>query len=69
MGPRRLGRRLLNRRRLLDDPLAKTLAITFSSILAITVVPILMALLILGRRLRPEGANPVARFFQVNSRS
>jgi Cu(I)/Ag(I) efflux system membrane protein CusA/SilA len=47
-------------------PLAdtKTLAITFSSILAITIVPILMVLLIRGRRLRPEEANPLSRFFQ-----
>ena len=37
-------------------PLAdtKTLAITFSSILAITIVPVLMILLIRGRRLRPR---------------
>jgi Cu(I)/Ag(I) efflux system membrane protein CusA/SilA len=48
-------------------PLAdtKTLAITFSSILAITVVPVLMVLLIRGRRLRPEEDNPVSRFFQA----
>ena len=48
-------------------PLAdtKTLAITFSSILAITIVPVLMVLLIRGRRLRPEEANPVSRFFQA----
>src|SRR5713226_5927582 len=48
-------------------PLAdtKTLAITFSSILAITVVPVLMILLIRGRRLRPEEANPISRFFQA----
>jgi copper/silver efflux system protein len=47
-------------------PLAdtKTLAITFSSILAITIVPILMVLLIRGRHLRPEEANPISRFFQ-----
>src|SRR5580692_7692153 len=47
-------------------PLAdtKTLAITFSSILAITIVPVLMVLLIRGRRLRPEEANQVSRFFQ-----
>jgi Cu(I)/Ag(I) efflux system membrane protein CusA/SilA len=47
-------------------PLAdtKTLAITFSSILAITIVPVLMILLIRGRQLRPEEANPVSRFFQ-----
>ena len=48
-------------------PLAdtKTLAITFSSILAITIVPILMVLLIRGKKLRPEEANPVSRFFQA----
>jgi Cu(I)/Ag(I) efflux system membrane protein CusA/SilA len=48
-------------------PLAdtKTLAITFSSILAITIVPVLMILLIRGRRLRSEEANPIARFFQA----
>jgi Cu(I)/Ag(I) efflux system membrane protein CusA/SilA len=48
-------------------PLAdtKTLAITFSSILAITVVPVLMVLLIRGRRLRPEEANPVSRSSQA----
>jgi Cu(I)/Ag(I) efflux system membrane protein CusA/SilA len=48
-------------------PLAdtKTLAVTFSSILAITIVPVLMVLLIRGRRLRPEEANPVSRFFQT----
>jgi copper/silver efflux system protein len=47
-------------------PLAdtKTFAITFSSILAITVVPVLMLLLIRGR-LRPEAENPVSRFFQA----
>jgi len=48
-------------------PLAdtKTLAITFSSILAITIVPVLMILLIRGRRLRSEEANPISRFFQA----
>jgi len=47
-------------------PLAdtKTLAITFSSILAITIVPVLMVLLIRGRHLRPEEANPISCFFQ-----
>ncbi len=46
-------------------PLAytKTFAITFSSVLAITIVPILMVLLIRGR-LRPEEENPLSRFFQ-----
>src|SRR5207245_132274 len=48
-------------------PLAdtKTLAMTFSSILAITIVPVLMILLIRGRRLRPEEENPVSRFFKA----
>src|SRR5216684_2723970 len=48
-------------------PLAdtKTLAITFSSILAITIVPVLMVLFIRGRRLRPEEENSVSRFFQA----
>ena len=41
------------------------IAITFSSILAITVVPVLMVLLIRGRRLRPEEDNPVSGFFQA----
>jgi copper/silver efflux system protein len=47
-------------------PLAdtKTFAITFSSILAITVVPILMLFLIRGR-LRPETDNPISRLFQA----
>src|SRR5207244_1341264 len=46
-------------------PLAwtKTLAVGSSSILAITLVPVLMTLLIRGR-LRPERANPVSRFTQ-----
>ncbi|MBF6569524.1 MAG: efflux RND transporter permease subunit [Candidatus Binataceae bacterium] len=47
-------------------PLAdtKTFAIVFSSVLAITVVPILMLSLIRGR-LRPERDNPISRFFQA----
>ncbi len=47
-------------------PLAwtKTFAITFSSILAITIVPILMVMLIRGRKIRDEAENPLARFFQ-----
>jgi len=49
------------------SPLAytKTFAITFSSILAITIVPALMLLFIRGRRLRPEEENPVSRFSQA----
>ncbi|MGC2545379.1 MAG: CusA/CzcA family heavy metal efflux RND transporter, partial [Silvibacterium sp.] len=47
-------------------PLAwsKTLAVGSSSILAITLVPVLMVLLIRGR-LRPERANPIARITQA----
>jgi copper/silver efflux system protein len=47
-------------------PLAytKTFAITFSSLLAITIVPILMVLLVRARRYRLETENPVAHFFQ-----
>lgn len=46
-------------------PLAwtKTLAVASSSVLAITLVPVLMVLLIRGR-LRPENANPVSRVSQ-----
>lgn len=48
------------------SPLAwtKTLAIAFSSILAITFVPVLMPLFIRGR-LRPESKNPVSRVTQA----
>jgi copper/silver efflux system protein len=47
-------------------PLAytKTFAIIFSSLLAITIVPILMAFLVRARRYRLESENPVAYFFQ-----
>jgi len=47
-------------------PLAwtKTLAVGFSSILAITLVPVLMVLFIKGK-LRPESQNPVSRFTQA----
>ena len=47
-------------------PLAwtKTLAVGSSSILAITLVPVLMVMLIRGR-LRPESANPVSRITQA----
>ena len=46
-------------------PLAwtKTLAVASSSVLAITLVPVLMVMLIRGR-LRPESANPVSRISQ-----
>jgi Cu(I)/Ag(I) efflux system membrane protein CusA/SilA len=47
-------------------PLAwtKTLAVASSSILAITLVPVLMVMLIRGR-LKPESANPVSRITQA----
>ncbi len=47
-------------------PLAwtKTLALAFSSLLSITLVPMLMPLFIRGR-LRPESRNPAARFTQA----
>ena len=47
-------------------PLAwtKTLAVGFSSLLAITLVPVLMLLFIRGR-LRPESKNPVSRITQA----
>src|SRR5437667_3796403 len=47
-------------------PLAwtKTLALGFSSLLSITLVPVLMLLFIRGR-LRPESQNPVSRFTQA----
>jgi Cu(I)/Ag(I) efflux system membrane protein CusA/SilA len=48
------------------SPLAwtKTLAIAFSSILAVTLVPVLMPMFIRGR-LRPEAKNPVSRITQA----
>lgn len=48
-------------------PLAwtKTAAISFSSILAITLVPVLMLIFIRGKKLRPESENPVSRFTQA----
>jgi Cu(I)/Ag(I) efflux system membrane protein CusA/SilA len=47
-------------------PLAwtKTLAVGSSSILAITLVPVLMVMLIRGK-LRPESVNPISRFTQA----
>src|SRR5713101_534542 len=47
-------------------PLAwtKTLAVGFSSVLAITLVPVLMTLFIRGR-LRPESQNPITRLTQA----
>jgi Cu(I)/Ag(I) efflux system membrane protein CusA/SilA len=47
-------------------PLAwtKTLAVAFSSVLAITLVPVLMPIFIKGR-LRPESENPVSRITQA----
>jgi Cu(I)/Ag(I) efflux system membrane protein CusA/SilA len=46
-------------------PLAftKTFAMVFASILAVTLVPVLMTIFVRGRRLKPESANPVSRFF------
>jgi len=46
-------------------PLAwtKTLAVAFSSVLAITLVPVLMVMFIRGR-LRPEAENPISRITQ-----
>jgi copper/silver efflux system protein len=47
-------------------PLAwtKTLAVGFSTLLAITLVPILMVIFIRGR-LRPESENPISRVTQA----
>lgn len=47
-------------------PLAwtKTLAVAFSSLLAVTLVPVLMLLFIRGKKLRPESENPISRFTQ-----
>ena len=46
-------------------PLAftKTFAMVAAALLSISLVPVLMALFIRGRRLRPESENPVSRFF------
>jgi Cu(I)/Ag(I) efflux system membrane protein CusA/SilA len=46
-------------------PLAftKTFAMVGASILSITLVPVLMTIFIRGRRLKPEGQNPVSRAF------
>jgi len=46
-------------------PLAftKTSAMVFATLLSITLVPVLMTMLIRGRRLRPESANPISRAF------
>ena len=47
-------------------PLAwtKTLAVGFSSLLAVTLVPVLMVLFIRGKKLRRESENPISRFTQ-----
>jgi Cu(I)/Ag(I) efflux system membrane protein CusA/SilA len=47
-------------------PLAftKTFAMAGSSILAITLVPVLMTLFLRGKRFKPETENPVSRFFR-----
>lgn len=46
-------------------PLAftKTFAMAAAALLSISLVPVLMALFIRGRKLRPESENPVSRFF------
>ena len=46
-------------------PLAfmKTSAMVCASLLSITLVPVLMTIFIRGRRLKPEGANPVSKVF------
>jgi Cu(I)/Ag(I) efflux system membrane protein CusA/SilA len=43
--------------------LTKTAAMAFASLLAITLVPVLMTIFIRGRHLKPESVNPVSRFF------
>jgi len=47
-------------------PLAftKTFAMAASSILAITLVPVLMTFFLKGKRLKPEAENPISRFFR-----
>jgi len=47
-------------------PLAftKTFAMAASSILAITLVPVLMTLFLKGKRLKPESENPISMFFR-----
>jgi len=47
-------------------PLAftKTFAMAASSILAITLVPVLMTIFLKGKSLRPESSNPVSRFLK-----
>src|SRR5438874_359577 len=47
-------------------PLAwtKTLYVGFSSLLVVTLVPVLMVLFIRGKKLRPESENPISRFTQ-----
>jgi Cu(I)/Ag(I) efflux system membrane protein CusA/SilA len=48
-------------------PLAftKTFAMVFAALLSITLVPVLMAIFIRGRNLKPEARNPISRFFTV----
>jgi Cu(I)/Ag(I) efflux system membrane protein CusA/SilA len=47
-------------------PLAftKTLAMAASSLLAITLVPVLLTVFLKGKRLKPESENPLSRFFR-----
>ena len=44
-------------------PLAytKTFAMVAAALLSVTLVPVLMAMLIRGRNLKPESANPISR--------
>ena len=42
---------------------AKTFAMVASSVLAVTLVPVLMTFFIKGKNLKPESQNPVSRFF------
>jgi Cu(I)/Ag(I) efflux system membrane protein CusA/SilA len=46
-------------------PLAftKTFAMVAAAVLSISLVPVLMAIFIRGRKLRPESENPISRFF------
>jgi Cu(I)/Ag(I) efflux system membrane protein CusA/SilA len=43
--------------------LTKTFAMVAASLLSLTLVPVLMTVLIRGKRLRPESLNPISRFF------
>jgi Cu(I)/Ag(I) efflux system membrane protein CusA/SilA len=45
--------------------LTKTFAMIAATLLSVTLVPALMTVLLRGRALRPEAANPVSRFFTM----